>query len=251
MNRISIIVATLMLSGMSMGTVRADVVLLFDLETQRDEWIDALGRANKIFKDAFDLGGLADFGIEVIDGPLTFEGSASGSVPFGFLPDNVALDSNLAPFGEGGANGRGVGGGGLLGVGPSAGFGNPSNAIVSNFADDSFDLLVTRPYKSAMSFHALSLSGSDTLDLTVYDVRGRVLERFTGLDAPSHGHEYGIIFFSDLRFIGRVNLYDASGGREGILGRAEFYEGEVPSPAAWAIVTLSFFACPARRRKRA
>jgi len=232
-----------------MSSANAGVVLLFDLETQRAEWIDFLQRASKSEKGRFDLGSLGDFGLEVMDGPLTFEGNSSGTIPFGFIPDNIALDSNLAAHGFGGPNGRGVGGEGLLGVGPSAGFGNPSNAIVSNFAADSFDLLVAGPFKTAMSFHAVSLSGSDTIDITVYDVRGRVFEQFTGLDAPAEGHEYGLILFTDNRFIGRVNLYDPSGGREGLLGEAIFYEGGVPAPAAWPALLIPCFLAHRRQRR--
>jgi len=246
MNRNLILASILLVAGASSRNAAADL-LLFDLETQRGEWIDALKRNVKHLKGAFDLGSLADFGLEVMDGPLTFEGNASGSVPFGFIPNNIALDSNLSPFGSGGPNGRGVGGSGLLGIGPSAGFGNPSNAIVSNFAEDSFDVLVTRPFKTAMSFHALSLSGSDVIDMTVYDLQDRILGQFSGLDAPAIGHEYGIILTEFGRFLGRVNLYDGSNGKEGILGEAKFYDGEVPTPAAWPVALL--LSLIARRRR--
>jgi hypothetical protein len=229
------------------GSANADL-LLFDLETNFDGWVDALIRNGKLEESRFDLGSIGDLGLEVMDGPLTFEGNTSGSIPFGFLPDNVALDSNFSPFGSGGPNGRGVGGEGLLGVGPSAGFGNPSNAIVSNFAEDSFDLVLTRGLLTAMSFHALSLSGSDSIDITVYDLSGRVLGEFSGLDAPAEGHGYGIIFSGFGRFIGRVNIYDAGDGQEGLLGEAIFYAGDIPTPAVWPIVFLLSFTADRRRK---
>jgi len=248
MNRIRTLALTIAVAATHTASTTADL-LLFDIEADPNGWLDALRAGNKLFKDSFDLGALADFGLEVMDGPLTFEGNTSGSVPFGFLPANVVLDSNLSPFGSGGPNGRGAGGAGLLGVGPSAGFGNPSNAIVSNFAEDSFDLLVTRQFKTAMSFHALSLSGSDTIDITVYDLGGGMLGQFLGLDAPAEGHEYGLILFDTGRYFGHVNIYDSSGGREGILGSAAFYEGDIPAPATLLVLGIGCAGLRAGRRR--
>ncbi len=91
----------------------------------------------------WDFGQLPDFGIIGFDGPLNSAGS--GPVPAGFLPDKIAMDSAID--GPGGGS-RGAGGTGLVGVGPSAGFGNPSNFVGANFFTDAFSM-----YKVDGGFH--------------------------------------------------------------------------------------------------
>ena len=85
--------------------------------------------------DSWDFGVFPDFGIQGFDGPLTSAGG--GPIPPGFLPDNITIDSQLD--GPGGDS-RGPGGNGLVAIGPSAGFGNPYNAVAANFFNDAYGI---------------------------------------------------------------------------------------------------------------
>jgi len=152
---------------MATPPARADV-LLFDIDSDPQAWVEALSGSSYLLKAIFDLNDLPDLGFEVMDGPISRGGNESGSIPFGFLPHNIAIDSNISPFGVGGPSGRGDGGGGLLGLGPSAGFGNSVNALVANHPEDGFDLIGLEIHKAAMSFEAASFLGDGTVDITVY-----------------------------------------------------------------------------------
>jgi len=149
----------------------------------------------------WDFGTLGDFGIIGFDGPLTSAGS--GPVPAGFLPDNITIDSQLD--GPGGGS-RGAGGGGLVGIGPSAGFGNPSNAVGANFFVDALGIDFGEE-TCAFEWQASSLLGAPTYDLYV---DGGYLAT---LDNDVRYLLSGSFF--------AVAFYDPSGGAESVYGDAE------------------------------
>jgi len=193
-------------------SARSDV-LLFDIEADPKGWESALRSGNGYLPKYFiNWDNLPDLGFEVMDGPISEAGNESGTIPPGFLPHNMAFDSNLSPFGLGGPNGRGDGGGGLLGLGPSAGFGNTVNALVASHAEDGFDMIGLEIHKGAISFEAASFLGDGTVDITVYGFHGRLLAQFHDIPAPEDGHHYGIVVVDSNRTIGQVNIYDPSGG---------------------------------------
>jgi hypothetical protein len=150
---------------------------------------------------SWDFGSLADFGIIGFDGPLTSVGS--GPVPPGFMPDGISIDSQLD--GPGGDS-RGAGGQGLVGIGPSAGFGNPSNAVGANFFVDALGIDFGEEV-CAFEWQASSLLGGPGYDLYV---DGAFL---ASLDNDVRYILSGAGFFE-------VALYDLSGGAESIYGDA-------------------------------
>jgi len=229
---------------------RADV-LLFDIEADPEGWVSALARGSYLSKWFLDFANLPDLGFEVMDGPISRDGNESGTIPVNFFPHNMAFDSNLSPFGIGGPNGRGDGGGGLLGLGPSAGFGNAVNALVASHAADGFDMIGLEIHKGAMSFEAASFLGNGTVDITVYGFHGRLLAQFHDIPAPEDGHEYGIIVVDSKRTIGHVNIYDPSGGLEGITREAKFYIRQFPGPGCIPLMVITWSLLRSRSRKAA
>ena len=215
------------------GTASADI-LLFDIDRDPDAWANALRDAGKVAKGGWNFDLDADYGVVGFDGPI---GSAGGGPvgPGTIDAQNVSFDSELD--GPGG-DGRGVGGNGLVGVGPSAGFGNPSNAVLANFFVDAYGLSLSEE-KTAVEFNAISLLGSNTVDIYV---NGALLS--AGNAAPAAGHRYGILATGD-DSISHVSLFDAGGGAEGMQGAGFVY---VPAPGALALLGVAGLV--ARRRRR-
>ncbi|MDY7109131.1 MAG: PEP-CTERM sorting domain-containing protein [Planctomycetota bacterium] len=194
-------------------------------------------------QSATDFGSLSDFGITGIDGPVD-ENTSNAIFNPGDIPFDLAFDSNLNPFGQGGPAGRGPGGNGLVGVGPSGGFGNPSNALAANYFVDSFDIFATNEGGfRAIAFNALSLLGTDSVDLTAYDENEDALGSFGG-SAPAGGNWYGAVMTPDQPSIFRMNLYDTGEGAEGVMDVITY----VPAPGAIALFGLAGLAGSRRRR---
>ncbi len=129
-------------------------------------------------------------------------------------------------------------------VGPNAGFGNPSNAIVAGFFTDSFEIDPLEP-KVAVEFVALSILGGDTVDITVFDESDVELGRLLAAAAPVAGHRWGVLTIAG-DAIGRINIMDPGNGAEGIM-QSSYY---VPEPTALllALPVLGVVLC--RRRWR-
>ena len=151
---------------------------------------------------SWDFGSLADFGIIGFDGPLTSVGS--GPVPPGFMPDFITIDSQLD--GPGGDS-RGAGGTGLVGIGPSAGFGNPSNQVAANFFADALGI------DFGEEVCEFEWQASSALGGTGYDLYVDGVLVFPGLDNDTRYTLSGATFFE-------VAFYDPSGGAEGPYGDA-------------------------------
>ena len=225
-------------SGVLTGPVAADI-LLFDLEDpqQSADFFTVVETLTVLA--SYDFDSLPDLGALAIDGPLTSEGSTPPLIPPGLIPEGIALDSNLEPWGEGGPSTRGPGGNGLAGVGPSAPFDNPSNAMVANFYVDSFDIIFTARDGSnmdrvrALVFTGGSIIGLDRIDITVYDSAEEVIGFFEYADAPATGHTYGLLGVGTN--ISRVNVYDWPEhdvyGAEGIMGELTVWGTAASCPA--------------------
>ena len=152
--------------------------------------------------DTWDFGLLPDFGIEGFDGPLTSVGG--GPILPGFLPDNIIIDSQID--GPGGV-GRGVDGTGLVAVGPSAGFGNPVNAVLANFFNDAYGIDFGQE-TCQFTFTATSVLGGPTYDLYIDGVL-----QFSGLIS---GQAYTVSGPPWFEFW----IHDPAGGGEGLQGEA-------------------------------
>jgi hypothetical protein len=185
---------------------------------------------------------LPDWGITSIDGPVNTNTNNAIFSP-GDIPYNLAFDSNLSPWGTPGPAGRGVGGAGLVGVGPSGGWGNPSNALLANYFVDGFDIFATESNVRAMAFNALTLVGGNAVDITVFGPAEQVLGSRSG-PAPPGGAWYGILATPDQPNIHRVNLYDVELGAEGVMEVITY----IPAPGALALLGLAGVVGTLRRR---
>ena len=224
-------------SGVLTGAVAADI-LLFDLDDPQQSADFFTVVESLTVLASYDFDSLPDLGAQAFDGPLTSAGSTPPWIPFGVIPEGIALDSNLEPWGEGGPSTRGPGGWGLAGIGPSAPFGVSSNTVVAAKYIDSFDIIFTARDGSnmdrvrALVFTGVSLVGADKMDITVYDGAEEVIEFFAGTDAPPAGHTYGLLGIGTI--ISRVNFYDCEHdvyGAEGVMGEMTVWGTPARCPA--------------------
>jgi hypothetical protein len=201
------------------GAAAADVHF-YNADSQ--DWLDALRAGGKEAKANMDFSTLQDFGIIGWPGPLTSAGTPDGLIPAGFISDNVSINASDTTRVAG-----------LVGVGPSAGFGTP-NVVLANYFVDTLNLFSTN--KTAMSFHVWGLLGSHQVQVNVNGAS----------QTFGNGTNVGIIVDQG-ETIGTVNLSDTGGGAEGIADWV-VYE-KIPAPGALALLGLAGVA--ARRRRRA
>ncbi len=211
-------------------TTHADI-RLFDVVTNPTGW--AAVTANLVVTGSSDFSSLPDFGLTAFNGPLTSAGG--GPFPPGFIPPNVSIDTDRV---AGGAQPR------LVAGGPSAGLGNPINALVVNDTSDAMTIDFGLP-ELAFEFSYISFFGSGPITMEVADDSGRTYF-FTGLNAPLAGHRYGVIG-TDGDKISQIRLLDLGVGNEGMTGG--FLIFAIPEPGSWGILVLGGLALLARRRR--
>jgi hypothetical protein len=120
------------------GTSAQAAIMFYDLDGGGQAQFDAdLAAYGYVMQSQTNWGILADFGITGMDGPVDTN-TNNGIFAPGDIPYDLMFASNLTPWGTGGLNNEPLNG--LVGVGPSAGFGNPSNALLANYFVDSFDI---------------------------------------------------------------------------------------------------------------
>lgn len=213
--------------GLNAAATYADSLVQF-YDVPSPEWDAALQDAGKVGKGTTDFGTDPDYGLTGFDGPLTSTGA--GPVSTGVVLENLLIDA------QGPSDSTS-----LVAVGPSAGFGNPSNAILANYFTDSLDIWINEPTKTAMSINLLTMLGGPTVELAVYDTNDNLLDVATVL-APPTGTETGILVTG--AFIGRVNIFDPADGAEGFMDVTVY---NVPEPATWALLAVSLLGAFRRR----
>ena len=105
------------------------------------EWDVIKQEQGKVSKGLIDFDDDPDYGVVGFTGPLTSAGA--GPVSPGVVLDNVIIDSVVYNH--------------LDAVGPSAGFGNPSNAILAGYFVDSLEITLTEPNHTMVMLNLLSL----------------------------------------------------------------------------------------------
>ena len=195
------------------------------------EWPQIKEEKGKVSKGLIDFDDDPDYGIIGFEGPLTSEGT--GPVSPGIVLDNVVIDTVVDPRGR--EN--------LVGVGPSLGFGNPSNAILANRFSDSFQIELTEPNHTMVMLNVLSLVGSYTVDVSFYDKQDRLIGTVPGLPAPAEGNS--VLFWTQSReTIGRIVIDDPADGAEGIM-QTEYW---IPEPVTLSLLALGGLVVLHRRR---
>ncbi len=205
---------------------------VFDVEVDPDGWEQVLADLGKVSKGTIDFDEDPDYGFFDFDGPLTSEGG--GPVSPGVVLDNVVMDSNPA---------RGPGGRGLFAVGPSQGWGNPSNAILTNHSGDSFDIFLTEPNHTAAVLRMLTVLGGSDVDVGFYDKQDRLIEMVTVDVEGAAGHYWGFWLKDPGVTIGRINIFDPLDGAEGVM-QTTYY---VPEPGSLSLLALGGLAVLRRR----
>jgi len=176
---------------------------LFDIDADPGAWANAIAGLEQANCYDFDLD--KDYGIAGFPGPLSSAGG--GPVSAGIVPDKISMDVSGAPVNT------------LVAVGPSAGFGNASNAILANTFVDSF-LIWLEGDKVAFEFNGLTLLGGSTIDISVTDQNNNVTV-FLDVTVNS-GRNLGLLGTNG-QTIAHVELLDFLGGAEGVQGFGTTY----------------------------
>ena len=215
--------------------------------------IEAAGKVSKGFWD-FKPNNVGDGFIGGISDPLNFQNlptDPAGNPIWDSMPlDNIQFQSNLNPFGEGGPNPRGIN---ALAFATPPFFGIKNNILVANQFVDSFDILSGVPVgdnHTAMALNVVSLAsdGGDVV-VTVWDKNE---EHKTQLVLPGPWNDtekrFVGILAADARTIGRVNIYDTTGGFFGAEGISAI-EVFIPTPGSLALLGLGGLFIRRRRRR--
>ena len=194
-----------------------------------DEFESAVAEAGMVLKGIEDFSemNLPPGSVAAMDDPLDANTDNKYWDP-GDIIDNLTFQSNLDVGGVNGPNPSIENGLALF----TTGFiGATHNGVVSNTFVDSFDILSGIPNPdnhSAMSFNLVSLLGTDTVDVTVWDEKENLLGFATGVPAPVAGGGFLGIVALPGSVIGRVNIYDPTHGAEGVYEVAAYVSGPCP-----------------------
>lgn len=172
-----------------------------------------------------------DLGIVGFAGPLDAATNNGIFSPGDILPGVTIMNQNLG----GGADA-------LVGLGWSAGFGNPSNIVLANYLVDGLDLFFSNA--NTVGFDVWSLLGGATVDVSVYGLGNTLLGTYS---IASGGGFFGA--YNNAGNITRINLFDPSGGAEGADDIA-FGTASVPEPATILLFGIGLMAAGQRLKRR-
>ena len=215
-------------------------VYFYDLDGGDQAAFDA-AVAGLMYHGSTTFDAAPDWGIAGMDAPVDTN-TNNGFITPGMIQAGLVIQNNINPWGFPDAN-NGGGINTLVAVGASGGFGNPSNSLLANYFVDAFDIIDDYAGVVAIEIDALTLLGSDVVDLSLYDDGGNQTNQWMGLSAPAAGHRYGIVVDGG-DSIGRLNVYDSFGGAEGVMNITTW---QVPAPGALALLGLAGLA--GRRRR--
>ncbi len=220
------------LSTLACSAANGDLVF-FNIDADPGGWSAAVAGLQTAGTYDFDLD--ADYGIAGFAGPLTSAGA--GPVSAGILPDfmQISTDPTTDPTNN------------LVAVGPSGGFGNPSNSVLANTFADALQIDFTANDIVAYEFNALSLLGTGNVDFTATDGSGN--EFFASFNVGA-GTNIGILAINGQNISG-VNFFDPGDplGAEGIQGAGAIYR--VPEPGSATLLGLAGFGMMMIRRRKA
>jgi hypothetical protein len=172
--------------------------------------------------------------------PLT-QGVANGVYTQGTIQP-ISIQSNL--MGDGGMTLQPRGGPQPLaffegGMGFSA-----TDSVIANYFVDGLDVIMLNSDVTAIGFNPMVYSGSDTLNIQIFDTANNLLGTF---QSPANQNETDFFgFISNGTPIGRVNLFGIGNNAEGADNISIWTR--IPAPGAAALLGLGGLVAGRRRR---
>ena len=195
------------------------------------DWPEIKQAQGKVSKGLIDFDDDPDYGIVGFSGPLTSAGA--GPVSPGVVLDNVVIDTVVKNYNTN-----------LAALGPSGGFGNPSNAILANYFVDSLEISFTEPNYTMVMLDLLVAGGRGSAVIVRFYDKNDILIGKDLINAPREGHP--VLFWTENRSdsFGRITIESGRTVAGGIM-QSEYW---VPEPVTLSLLALGGAFVLKRRR---
>lgn len=118
-----------------------------------------------------------------------------------------------------------------------------TDSVIANYFVDGLDIVMLGTNVTAVGFNPMVYSGSDTLQIKIFDLGNNLLGTF---QSPGNQNETDYFGFISAHGIGRINIFGLGGNAEGG-DNIELWTA-IPTPGAAALLGMGGLVATRRRR---